>query len=558
MTVFGRVTGTDNKSVPGITVAAVVERPDSAPAVEIAAKTTTNDDGEYYFSQLRMPSVGGRIRCSIIAYKKDTLLGVSDGMEFQLQPSTEPSGSRKPVPQGYLNRSEVQSFRVFPLGPQRGKVVDLQNKPVSGVTVLPRYGSMWKSPLIQAATGVKPAVTDKRGRFVFAKAPGNPSWGDYRTEKPGYVSANAPDYHSNGVLFVTRPYSVTGRIIDKSGRPLVGVMLEADAGDLHATTAQDGTYTFTGLPQDNCTIFLGPSPSHVIAEGLRLERMKPGLTKVPDMVAVKGAEVSGRVTVARVGEPVRGWVKVIGKNNVWAYPYGHRDFDADGSFKLWLAPGKTYRLECGSLLGWKGDLDIEVPQGGLRGLELEGKFSWTAGYGTVVDEAGSPVPDTEVYIIDPEMENSSIVAYGYSVTNSAGRFGMALHGPLQGKAITVKAVNVERHLGVLRNVSLAELESGNLVLVLRPTASVKLVFKDTTTKRPVLGVRMGEGWSPRGPFSDLEGRLILDKIPAGGVNTLYAGKEGYKPAVIELAPVESKSWRDTRVVWLTRVKRTAP
>ena len=129
---------------------------------------------------------------------------------------------------------------------------------ISG-TILNSDGSPLSYARVDAGSG-NTVTTDTQGAYTFTKLQDNtytiiPSYGSYSFEPTQRVVTVGPS--ATGVDFVkydpTNQQTLSGRVVDGSGKPLSGVVIANGKGLTIATDA-NGDYRFTKLPKGNYTL----------------------------------------------------------------------------------------------------------------------------------------------------------------------------------------------------------------------------------------------------------------------------------------------------------------
>ena len=303
-----------------------------------------------------------------------------------------------------------------------GRVVDLSNHPVSGVALGGRMSTgvvrdedggsaLWGEEL---ATDVEPlAISGPDGRFEVSVGRFG---GRLVSIDDAYETVLSPTLgtssHGEVTVVVARRFELSGTVVDDAGRPIDGAGLaflmpsdyrarlevahETILTGWRGTTAADGTFELDRLPA---------------VEGARLRVRHPGF-RVMDVerdrwsdevlrlvLELPGEERIEGVVLAPGGETVAGAYVSLGSRAV--------ETDADGVFRLGLeglAEATTLRaLAAGFLPAVLEGLPSEdgpVTWPDFVTLRLDGHPEAIAG--RVVDAAGAPVGDQEVWLKNPE------------------------------------------------------------------------------------------------------------------------------------------------------------
>ena len=243
----------------------------------------------------------------------------------------------------------------------RGRVLDLQGRPVAGVKVSAyiRAGRLDpdRKPLPydapskagQFSASILPVeedrqvVSDRDGRLTLRGLSRDWLYDLWitgptvvsarvqlaaRPQKPAVVAGSGeapPDrplprltlYGSTFTHVVAPCKPILGAVHEQgSGKPLAGIEVgrkwtRDDDPQAWATTDQDGRYKLTGLPPGNHTLTVRP-PAHLpyLETEVRVSADGPGVEPVTfDIQLDRQPAVSGRVTDRATGKPVPGWVE---------------------------------------------------------------------------------------------------------------------------------------------------------------------------------------------------------------------------------------------------------
>ncbi len=172
----------------------------------------------------------------------------------------------------------------------------------------------------------------------------------------------------------------------------------------HTSTAPDGTFQFDGLPPGRYAVWAYFDQNGIIAENPETEvEVGPGDVGTVEIALRRRPRITGRVIDARTGQGVAGisleslW-RELGRNMV----VGEATTDAEGRYTIPARPGKnavqitglpkTYLVQDGvELVELQVEADKAVPDLKLVPAAELG--------GIVVDQAGHPVPNAEVYFL---------------------------------------------------------------------------------------------------------------------------------------------------------------
>ena len=244
----------------------------------------------------------------------------------------------------------------------RGQITGPDGQPVAGALV--RLISSIAATGSSGGFSARGIVTDARGQYQFRGI----SAGRYElmVQKAGLAHAkDAPGTQGtlrekeqlNGVdVVLSRGGTVSGRVIDWTGRPVAGARVFAETGRLESSRPSDaeGRYELGGLAAGTIRLVAtksSPSPGRarpmelrqvrtmVLTEGQRLDGI--------DLVFPRGSAISGRI-VDELGEPVEGLIvralqtRVV-DGRTRAVSAARLKTDDRGQYRLYgLMPGTYY------------------------------------------------------------------------------------------------------------------------------------------------------------------------------------------------------------------------
>ena len=220
-----------------------------------------------------------------------------------------------------------------------------------------------------------------------------------------------------GIDFVlNHPGSISGRVTDKAGNPIVGASVSARGGDLsswnNASSGADGTYTIVGLPPGAYTVaasaagvaveYYNDARDPVLATPIGIG--DGGAATGIDFVLNGLGRIAGRVT-DKAGNPLAD-VAISAQRTNACCGYGYATTAADGAYIIPQLPTGQYRVTA-SLLGfvteyfdnvqnWQAFTPVSVNEGSDAGpiaiaLNKLGLVS-----GRVLDKAGTPIATATV------------------------------------------------------------------------------------------------------------------------------------------------------------------
>jgi len=202
--------------------------------------------------------------------------------------------------------TSVSDVELVPLAPGSvsGLVVDSSGSPLAGVSVTAQLDS---DPSTTSST-----VTGTDGTFSLAGLSSGLGW-DVRFEKKDYGSTDSwvvPVAGANtalGVVHLALSSTVTGRVVDTSGAGVAGVSVSLEGNtDVSATTASDGTYSFTGVPAGRYRLYAWAPDStwrssyypgvRYWADATRIGVPEDSTVHLTNFTMTKPVAISGRVT----------------------------------------------------------------------------------------------------------------------------------------------------------------------------------------------------------------------------------------------------------------------
>jgi len=278
--------------------------------------------------------------------------------------------------------------------PIRGRVLDLQGKPIAGVKArfietiaIPDGGSkaylQWTNrqrgmPIHNTISGAPPGataevVTDAAGEFrltgvgrdrvaqLLLTGPGIASEHVYAITvdqldpKPSDRSRRAFPARFDIVALPARPLRGTVRDVE-SGKPVAGVRLVGLGGVTEATSDHDGRYELLGYKKGpKYTVYAWPPDGSTYLPGLAEANDPAGLDPVTIDFAIRaGVQVTGRIRDTATGKPAAAIIRyypLAGNPNVTTVPVGEKPGDfftlnvktrPDGTFTCAVLPGRGF------------------------------------------------------------------------------------------------------------------------------------------------------------------------------------------------------------------------
>jgi protocatechuate 3,4-dioxygenase beta subunit len=245
---------------------------------------------------------------------------------------------------------------------------------------------------------------------------------------------------------VARPGATfTGKVVTADGKPVAGISVSTRLADQYmtiagdevvvaVTTGVDGTYRIGGLPTNRYHIIVSQSPdSTTVAPAIPGVAIKEGESKtLPDLVLGDSILVEGTVIHTETGKPIKDIYIMANSTDMPESPGfgGHGAMtDAQGRFRFRVAPGPV-RIQVAGF-GPEGrrledniaPVAVEAKKGATVTVPaLRVKFAAVRTVaGTVVDEAGKPVPGVAVFVStwnEPEAQRGE----RQSVSDAQGAF----------------------------------------------------------------------------------------------------------------------------------------
>jgi hypothetical protein len=231
-----------------------------------------------------------------------------------------------------------------------GHVIDPSGKPVVGATV-------YLFDFAKGSNKTTTTITDATGSFTAEVAPDTNNPAPTRPDRcmidaPGFAASGGTiSAGSDNQFQLSLPETITGKVVDVDGKPVVGATVEAQyaadsmpAGDVYPnryshymfaplksrfTTKTDltGSYKISDLPTNDVVIVALDDPAYLQTS----TEVPQGSTLAPNMVGKAGAEIVGKV-VREDGKPVE-QVQVSAQNPT-LHLYGAALVNPDGSYKI--------------------------------------------------------------------------------------------------------------------------------------------------------------------------------------------------------------------------------
>ena len=374
---------------------------------DVVAQATTDDQGRYF-----LPGVAHLVGPAGRGQSLRVFVRARDGRV----------GWQRPVRQGRADPTGGE-VELLVVGDARGRLTDQDGQPLTGVEVAPAGMSrtdtdfVWISPAVRALFRTTTAAD---GSFVLRGIPrGAGLYATIAAPKFGSPMVSWEPTQAVAIALDSRLGRIRGRLRPPDGRGLdrsFPLALKSPpqsassprpftmlwSGD--TSTAPDGTFQFDGLPPGRYRVWAYFDQDGIIAEKPETEvEVRPGGVATVEIALRRLPRVTGRVVDARTGRGVAGislhslW-RELGRNMV----VGQATTDAEGRYTIPARPGKnavqitglpkTYLIQDGIELPiLQVEADKVVPDVKLVPAAELG--------GTVVDQAGHPVPRAEVYFL---------------------------------------------------------------------------------------------------------------------------------------------------------------
>lgn len=377
----------------------------------LKAATLSNADGTFEFSSLPKPQKSGGY--VLVGFVPDKYLGwtrgegelMADGWWWGMEPED-----------GY-------TITVAKPGIYEGKVIDEDGKPIAGATVNPVQLGGCRMEHISAAVKLNPAITDAKGVFRLTGIPKGNKVGP-TVEAPGCAYNEYTDWDKTTVTM--KPGGdITGRVVDEHGKPIENANVSASSADRrvyrNVLTDKDGIYTITGMPVGKCSIG-ALVKNGIIKRPADLAIAAGKVTKAPDMIAINGVIMSGRVIDGETCKPIAdAKIYTIDASDPKKVKWWSRDAvtDENGIYKARVLPGdvKIQNVWAKTYLGKPYVSEkINVPSSGKTGVVIR-LAKADVMRGTCVDESGKPVARA---VVDYPRSSSGIA------TDTAGNFVLYL------------------------------------------------------------------------------------------------------------------------------------
>lgn len=280
-----------------------------------------------------------------------------------------------------------------PSGRIAGMIVDENNEPIAGVTVMIGEYAPWAGPPAGPGAGPPPVTLtcEVNGSFTTPSLPTGRV--DVVARAPGFTPAKrSVDVAAGSVTELTFVLQAEGRVEgvarDGDGRPVAGAMISfgpyGNPKHSSALTLDDGSYALPGLPPGELELTAAHTAFFPDVTQLVVAR---GETARWDPVLQSGLSITGVVIDRNSSAPLSGWW-VMADAASSASGFGHGALtDAKGRFRIEALKNGTYSLLAfvmdGGASSWmpsarrdgvvpgEGEVTIEAdsfPLGGVQGI----------------------------------------------------------------------------------------------------------------------------------------------------------------------------------------------
>lgn len=354
--------------------------------------------------------------------------------------------------------------------------------------------------------------------------------------------------------------SVAGRVVDETGRPVAGVVVETltppSRGTYQAKTDQSGKYTLNDLPAKSYDLILAKNDVFLSVALKNISVQQGQVTQAPDLVAIKGARLSGRVVDKDSGEAIRGAYVGAGGDNLL---YVSTEVDSNGAYNVLVAPGKV-TVKCITASKYypcdpSTMITVTVPPEGLTGADFKlKKAEVDAARGTVVDENGQPAKNAVLDFMGQPF------CTGHAFAKD-GTYEMLLDRQKDSKPCTGTLTVANATHAKVEAINREELLKGHDIVV-EPYQTFKIYVK-TSNGVPLSGAKITRAMMIRGmnpgeyKVSDANGEIVVSKLMAGSIIGYDVTLSGYYCAnqPEKLPEVGSPDWKDTITITMTRADR---
>jgi protocatechuate 3,4-dioxygenase beta subunit len=387
---------------------------------EVLVQSSQEDQPEFAYSTLHTDAQGNfSATLAHSSYSADyfgRIYAVASGMAPNCVPITT------------INKYKTTILQLLPAETISGRVTDQKGKPAAKVAVQ-LTGVSIKSTFPNVYLGGMPwakryeAVTDKNGHWQIEGVPSGMK-ASVSIDDPRFVKMQWDAFPGAPSATTIRPgANLTGRVVDDKGNPLAKVSVGARTQDYSsggsAVSAADGSYRITGLASGLYTISARVSDKKLVTSGIANQTAQEGQTeKVPDVIMIPGAIITGQVVNQRTDKPVIG-VSINGANV-------YDSTDADGRYSLRVPPGAVHvSAVYAPSTNTEPDIYVGIDNSAVDITVIEGQtvtqnFALDPGEtasGIAVDRQGKPVAGAIITV-----GSSNMFGTNSTITGADGRW----------------------------------------------------------------------------------------------------------------------------------------
>lgn len=384
---------------------------------EVLVQSTQEDQPEFAYSTLHTDAQGN--------FTAPLAPSPSSAMFYGRIYAVAPGMAPNCVPVTAANNFKTTVLQLLPAETISGRVTDQNGKPVANIAVQ-LTGISIKSTFTNVALGGMPwakryeTVTDKNGHWQIEGVPSGIK-ASVSIDDSRFVKVRWDAFPGAASATTVRPgANLTGRVVDEKGNPVAKASVAARGQNFEnyaggsAVTVADGSYRITGLSSGLYTISAYVSNKELVTSGIANQTAQEGQTKkVPDVIMVPGAIITGQVANQKTGEPVIG-ASINGADS-------YDSTDANGHYSLRVPPGVIHVSASapGRFIQTNNDVDLTVQEGQTITQNFALDPGETAS-GIAVDHQGKPVAGA-VITIDAHQGFDMFISNN-AITDADGRW----------------------------------------------------------------------------------------------------------------------------------------